>query len=148
MVINHLNPVAPRVRWFITMACHCAYHSLVNFVGSILTIVDLNSVYEKLIQASGCWLDLGLSLGLGHGTLKNIKDDYHGNKDCLREMLAARLKTGPLTYSELCLSLKAPTVAQDALAEAIEEACTGMNSDEANFNPVSISMSSQVLVGM
>ncbi len=88
---------------------------------------DLQSVYEKLIQAAGDWLHLGLSLGLDHGTLDNIKDDYNRNKDCLREMLAVRLKTGPLTYSEICRSLRVPTVDQNDVAEAIEEACTGMH---------------------
>ncbi len=112
------------------------HHLFLIFVGSILTLDDLNSVYKNLIIAAGDWLDLGLDLGLDPGTLKNIKDDYHRNKDCLREMIAARLKTGPLTYSDICQSLRAPTVRRDALAKAIEEACTGMNSE------MSISMTS------
>ncbi len=97
-------------------------------IGSILTINDLNSVYEKLIEAAGNWLDLGLALGLDHSTLSNIKDNLPRFKDCLREMLAARLKTGlPLTYSEICQSLRAPTVDRNDVAEAIEKECTGMN---------------------
>ncbi|XP_064401302.1 uncharacterized protein LOC135347305 isoform X2 [Halichondria panicea] len=93
-------------------------------LGSILMLSDLNSVYEKLIEAAGNWFNLGLALGLGHGTLDDIKDDYHRNKDCLREMIVARLKTGPLTYFEICQSLSAPTVDRNDVAEAIEEACT------------------------
>ena len=87
---------------------------------------DLQSVYAKLIEAAADWLDLGLALELGHGTLKDIKDDYHRNKDCLREMLAARLKTGPLTYSDICQSLRAPTVKRNDVAEAIEKEFTGI----------------------
>ena len=95
----------------------------------------MNSVNEKLIQAAADWFYLGLALGLDHGTLKDIRDDYHGNKDYLCEMLAARLKTSPpLTYSEICQSLRSPTIRQDALAKAIEEACTGINSHEANLD--------------
>ena len=109
-------------------------------VGSILTIDDLNSVYEKLIKAAKNWFCLGLSLNLDHDTLEDIKHDNHDkNKDCLLEMLAVRLNTGPLTYSELCQSLRAPTVRRDAIAEAIEEECTGMNSDEATCT-ISISI--------
>ena len=104
------------------------------YLGSILTIDDLNSVYEKLLEAAENWFFLGLSLGLGHGTLKNITDDYRGNRKYLCEMIAARLKTGPLTYSEICRSLRSPTVDRNDVAEAIEEACTGMNSHEANIN--------------
>ncbi len=104
------------------------------FVGSILTIDDLNSVNEKLIQVAADWFYLGLALGLRHGTLKDIRDDYHGNKDYLCEMLAARLKTGPpLTYSKICQSLRSPTVDRDVLAATIEKECTGMNSREANL---------------
>ncbi len=98
----------------------------------------MQSVYEKLIQAAGNWLDLGLALGLDHGTLKDIKKDYHENKDCLREMIAARLKTGPLTYSDICQSLREPTAVWNDVAEAIEEACTGMNSDEAKLDRISM----------
>ncbi len=97
-------------------------------IGSILTIDNLNSVYEKLIEAAGNWFDLGLALGLGHSTLNDIRDDHHRNKDCLREMLAVRLKTVPLiTYSEICQSLRSPTVNRNDVAEAIEKECTGMN---------------------
>ncbi len=108
-------------------------HSLVNFVGSILTLDDLNSVYERVIQAAGNWLDLGLALRLGHDILGNIKDEYRDkNQTCLREMLAACLKTGTLNYSKICSGLKSSTVRQDAIAEAIKEEFRCMNSDEAN----------------
>ncbi len=111
------------------------------FLGSILTLADLNSVYKNLIKAAGNWKDLGLALGLGHPTLDDIEHDYHRNKDCLREMLATRLKTGPLTYSEICQSLREPTVRQDALADAIKEEFTGVNSHEAPrlYNKYSLS---------
>ncbi len=110
------------------------YHLLVLFLDSILTPGDLQSVYEKVIKAAKNWFNLGLALDLDHDTLDDIKDDYHRNKDCLREMIAARLKTGPLSYSEICQSLRAPTVDRNDVAEAIEEACTGirMNSHEPN----------------
>ncbi len=80
----------------------------------------MQSVYENLILTTGNWFNLGLALGLGHGTLKDIKDEYHRNKDCLREMIAACLQTGSLTYSVLCQSLRAPTVGRNDVAEAIE----------------------------
>ena len=112
----------------------CTYHLVVIFVASILTLGDLNFVYKNLIKAAGDWLDLGLDLGLDPGTLKDIKDEYRRNKDCLREMIAARLKTGPLTYSEICQSLRSPTVERNDVAETIEEACTGMNCHEANLD--------------
>ncbi len=107
---------------------------LVIFVASILTLGDLNLAYKNLIKAAGDWFDLGLDLGLDPGTLKDIKDDYHKNKDCLREMISARLKTGPLSYSDICQSLRSPTVNRNDVAEAIEKACTGMNSHEANLD--------------
>ncbi len=117
------------------------YDSLVIFAGSILTLNDLNSVYKNLIKAAGNWFNLGLDLGLGFDTLDNISEKHRDNQTCLRDMIAARLKTGPLTYSDICQSLRAPTVARNDVAEAIEEACTGMNSDEANLDhTISISM--------
>ncbi len=82
-----------------------------------------------MIGVAKDWFNLGLALELGYDTLDSIKDEYHRNKDCLREMIAARLKTGPLTYSELCQSLRAQTVRRNDVADAIEEECTGMNSN-------------------
>ena len=87
----------------------------------------MGSVNDKLIEAAGSWKELGLALKLHPGTLEDIKDDYHGNKDRLCEMLTVCLKTANLTYSKICQSLRAPAVRRDALAKAIEEACTGMN---------------------
>ncbi len=104
----------------------CTYHLLVIFVASTLTLNDLNSVYKNLIKAAGNWFDLGLDLGLDFDTLDNISQKHRDNETCLRDMLAARLKTGPLTYSDICQSLRAPTVKRDAIADAIEEACTGI----------------------
>ncbi len=105
-------------------------HCTCNFVGSILTLNDLPSVYEKLIKAAVQWFNLGLELELSFDILNNISDKHQNNQTCLREMIAARLKTGPpLTYSDICRSLRASTVARNDVAEAIEMECTGMNSD-------------------
>ncbi len=100
---------------------------LVIFVGSVLTLDDLNSVYKNLIKAAGNWFNLGLDLGLGFDILNNISSNKHqDNQTSLREMLAVRLKTATLTYSEICQSLRVSTVERNDVAEAIEEACTGM----------------------
>ena len=109
--------------------------NLTFFIGSILTIDDFSSVYEKLIKAAGEWFNLGLKLKVSPDTLNNISDEHRDNLTCLRQMLAVRLKTYPLTYSEICQSLRSPTVGRNDVAEAIEEACTGMNSHEANLRP-------------
>ena len=86
------------------------------------------------MKAAGKWFNLGLALKVSYDTLDNIRDKHGDNQNCLREMLAARLKTGPLTYSEICQSLRAPTVERNDVAEAIEEACTGMNSDTISIS--------------
>ena len=110
------------------IVCISHVYAIVPIIlGSILMLNDLQSVYKKVIKAAKNWFNLGLALGLDHDTLDNIKDEYHrNNKDCLREMIVVRLKTGPLTYSEICQSLRAPTVDRNDVATAIEEACTGI----------------------
>ncbi len=103
----------------------CALSFACNFVASILTLDDLNSVYKNLIKAAGNWFSLGLDLGLDFDALNDISDKHRDNKTRLCNIIAARLKTGPLTYSEICQSLKASTVGRNDVAEAIEEECTG-----------------------
>ncbi len=100
---------------------------IVIFEGTILTLEDLSPVYDNLIKAAGKWFNLGLKLNVNPDTLNNISDKHRDNETCLREMLIDRLNTATLTYSEICQSLRAPTVRRDAIAEAIEEACTGMH---------------------
>ena len=126
------------ISYFIEHTCTNHVYEIVLiicFVASILTLDDLNSVYKNLIKAAGNWFNLGLDLGLGFDILNNIKDEHRDNQTCLRDMIAARLKTGHLIYSEICQSLRAPTVDREDVAEAIEEACTGRNSHEANLRP-------------
>ena len=106
--------------------CLFRYMNCFLGIGSILTLNDLSSVYEKLIKAARNWFDLGLVLKMSPDTLCDIRDRYRDNQTSLREMLTARLETATLTYSELCQSLRAPTVRRDAIAEAIEKECTGI----------------------
>ncbi len=94
----------------------------------------MSTVYKNLINAAGNWFNLGLDLGIGFSSLNNISDKHRDNETCLREMLAVSLKTGLLTYSEICQSLRVPTVDRNDVAEAIEEACTGMYTHEAKHN--------------
>ncbi len=96
------------------------------FVASILTLGDLNFVYKNLIKAAGNWFDLGLDLGLDFDTLNNISLKHQENQTNLRDMIAARLQTGPLTYSEICQSLRAQSVKRNDVAEAIEKEFTGI----------------------
>ncbi len=115
--------------------------TIFTFVGFVLTLNDLSSVYGKLIKAAGKWFNLGLVLGMSFDILDNIRDKHGDNQNCLREMLAVRLKTANFTYTEVCQSLRAPTVDRNDVAEAIEKECTGMNSHEANLDhSTSISM--------
>ncbi len=104
----------------------CTLLNLTFFIGSILTIDDLSFVYEKLIKAAGKWFNLGLALKMRYDTLDNIRDKHGENQNCLREMLAARLKIVHLTYFELCQSLRVSTVERNDVAEAIEKECTGI----------------------
>ena len=108
---------------------------IVIFEGTILTLDDLSPVYDKLIKAAVKWFNLGLKLEVSPDTLINIRDECRDkNHICLREMLIDRLNTATLTYSEICQSLRSPTVGRNDVAEAIEEACKGMNSHEANLD--------------
>ena len=72
---------------------HCLLLFCTGFA-QVLTIDDLQHVYEKLQTASPHWFDLGLALGLSYLILTNIKsDNREKNSLCFREMLAALLKS-------------------------------------------------------
>ncbi|XP_064394894.1 uncharacterized protein LOC135342165 isoform X2 [Halichondria panicea] len=94
-------------------------------VHKVLTIDDLQHVYEKLhtahASASPHWFNLGLALGLSHFILTNIDTGkYRGdNVSCLREMLVKLLSTQNVTWSLLSDALKKPTVDLINLADSI-----------------------------
>ena len=90
----------------------------------VLTINDLQHVYEKLhtahASASPHWFNLGLALGLSHPVLTNINsDNREKNLLCFREMLAELLSTQHVTWSLLSDALKKPTVYLSDLADSI-----------------------------
>ena len=79
-------------------------------------------VFERLINASTNWFNLGGALGLDVNTLSAIDRKYRGDvDDCLREMIAKRIQSGgPLTWIGLCDCLRSPTVKRNDVASEIE----------------------------
>lgn len=88
----------------------------------MLTIDDLQVVYEKLSSVSPKWFNFGLALGLDWATLTNLTDKHHcDNVRCLREMLATRLQSSePLNWAILCTCLQNHTVGFGALADTLK----------------------------
>ncbi len=90
----------------------------------VLTINDLQHVYEKLhtahASASPHWFNLGLALGLTYLVLTNISIEHRqDNVLCLREMLAKLLSTQDVTWSLLSDALNKPSVGLINLADSI-----------------------------
>ena len=89
-----------------------------------LTIDDLQEVYVQLDDACTKWYNIGLALKLDVTALDKIesskKDDVSA---CLREMLKHRLQadSSPLTWGDLCDSLRCCTVGRNDVAEKIEK---------------------------
>ncbi|XP_064395980.1 uncharacterized protein LOC135343006 isoform X3 [Halichondria panicea] len=112
-------------------------------VHKVLTIDDLQHVYETLhtahASASPHWLNLGLALGLSHFILTNIDTGkYRGdNVSCLREMLVKLLSTQVVTWSLLSDALKKPTVDLINLADSItvNQSTTPNLLDRLNLTP-------------
>ena len=98
---------------------HCLLLFCTGFA-QVLTIDDLQHVYEKLQSASPHWFNLGLALGLTHSVLTIIKIQQHEDCVlCLREMLAKLLSTQNVTWSLLSDAFKRPTVMLINLADSI-----------------------------
>ena len=87
-----------------------------------LTLEDHQEVYEKLIDASPDWENLGGALGLDINTLNGIEKKYRGDvQDCLREVITKRLQSdGALTWRDLCECLRSSTVKRNDVAQKIE----------------------------
>lgn len=87
----------------------------------VLTLHEhLEDAYSKLFKARTEWFNIGLTLGVDGNTLTAIRQEHSSNHgDCLREMLARRIKsTESLTWGDLCKSLRHVTVGCSNVAEA------------------------------
>lgn len=94
---------------------------LLLLVDKVITIDQLDEVYEKVFDAKNKWYNLGLALKVGESTLTSIKKKCHDTpEDCLREMLAHRLNTAKLTWDVLCTALRKKTVGHNVIADEIE----------------------------
>ena len=89
----------------------------------MLRLEDLAEIHETLMSARTKWFNLGLALGLDQETLKAIEAENRGQTDtCLCEMLATCLQSGgPLTWVEICTSLRKLTIKRKDLAAQIED---------------------------
>ena len=92
----------------------------------ISALMDVIQTLKDNYFPASKWLDLGLSLGLYHPTLKDIDAQYRDMNDCLRECLAKWLnkednveKKGEPSWSSLIKGLR--TIGDKALAEKIEK---------------------------
>lgn len=92
-----------------------------------LKLKDLNVVYEALYNARSKWEDIGLELNVDPEALISISRNQSEHAECLKEMLSFRLRfptSGVLTWKLIIESLRANFVAQNDLANAIENSLT------------------------
>ena len=82
-------------------------------------IFDL--VYNTLYSVRAKWYDFGLALGLLTDTLDSIKEDENYTEGRLRRMLCKRMEVKQLTWDEVVVALRRPTVNRNDLAEKIEK---------------------------
>ena len=98
-------------------------NSGMSFMPAIST-QTFNLVYTVL-QSHGVqtkWYELGLTLGFSAESLDGIKiDEFHQTEGCLRKMLHKRMEIKPLTWEEIVVALRSPTVKRNDLAEKIEK---------------------------
>ena len=96
-----------------------------------LKIANIETIVSKLYNARVKWFPLGMALGVDYNTLENIEKQHpRDNESCLRDMIAHRLRSGtnhetdlePLTWKEICDSLRKETVGRKDVAEEIEAA--------------------------
>ena len=91
--------------------------------GQQLTVDDdLAVLLEELINVRAKWYNIGMKLGVGVGTLNAIRAQCNDPSDCLRETLAAWLRTRPTptTWSKVVEALNSATVDEGTLATSLQ----------------------------
>ena len=105
----------------------CFTHEFAS-IDAKLKLEDLLIIKTKLFNARTQWEDIGLMLKIDSETLKSIKLENRENHEaCLQKMLTKRLEAfGPLSWSEVCVCLRSPTVSRIDVAVEIEDWIKGM----------------------
>ncbi len=85
----------------------------------VLSVNHIDKILEKLTKARALWYFIGKGIDCQDDDLGEIKKSCsNDDKMCLHEMLKARIQSGKLTRSKLCISLRA--VERDDVAQEIE----------------------------
>ena len=96
-----------------------------HFKLSTLPVISseiLDLVYNTLYSVRSKWYEFGLALGLLTDTLDSIAiDESHKTEGCLRRMLCKRMEMNRLTWDEVVVALRRPSVNRNDLAEKIEK---------------------------
>ena len=83
---------------------------------------DFDLVYNTLYSVRSKWYEFGLALGLLTDTLDCIAiDENQKTEGCLRRMLCKRMEMKQLTWDEVVVAMRRPTVNRNDLAEKIEK---------------------------
>ena len=97
----------------------------------VYTILQSNGVQTK-------WYELGLTLGFSAASLNGIRiDEFYQTEGCLRKMLHKRMEIKPLTWEEIVVALRSPTVKRNDLAEKIEKGDLKCSSSKARVDTLS-----------
>ena len=114
-------------------------NSGMSFMPAIST-QTFNLVYTVL-QSHGVqtkWYELGLTLGFSAESLDGIRiDEFYQTEGCLRKMLHKRMEIKPLTWEEIVVALRSPTVKRNDLAEKIENGDLKGSSSKARVDTLS-----------
>ena len=90
-------------------------------VDDALTLNDVTAVCERLYEAKEKWFDIGLQFNINYTTLSNMQNRFKSDPDkLLKEIVHHRLRSYPLTWRELCATLRSSSVHCHVLADKIE----------------------------
>ena len=82
---------------------------------------NFDLAYNTLYNVRAKWYEFGLALGLLTDTLDSIKEDENYTEGRLRRVLSRRMEIKQLTWDEVVVALRRPTVNRNDLAEKIEK---------------------------
>ena len=103
----------------------CIYHSqysIPDLPGNKLTLDDVGSVLEEIVDLSAQWYLLGIQLKVKIGTLDSIRAQFSDPKYQLLEMLKAWLTTNDnTTWKILTNALRSQIVGASQLADELEK---------------------------
>ena len=91
-----------------------------QFYCFVSELPSVSLVTQELTAVREKWQYIGEELGVEQSSLRDIRSNYSGPGDCLREVLSKQLRSYATSWKDIVAVLRTPRIGESRLADHLE----------------------------